>query len=291
MEISVQFKELNKTIDSSISENREHLDASFGETTTIHDGQNGATFIPSVSDEGIISWTNDRELDNPPPVNIKGRDGIDGHDGYTPIKGVDYFDGRDGKDGYTPIKGVDYFDGKDGKDGYTPIKGVDYYDGKDGQSGKDGYTPIKGVDYFDGKDGVSVTHSWNGTTLTIKSASGTSSADLKGDKGEKGEQGAQGVQGVKGDKGDKGDTGEKGSTGSPGKSCTHRWDGAYLYVTSASGTSYANLRGAQGIAGKDGADGYTPVKGTDYFTEADKAEMVADVIAALPVYDGSVTSV
>jgi hypothetical protein len=29
-----------------------------------------------------------------------------------------------GKDGYTPIKGVDYFDGKDG---YTPIKGTDYF--------------------------------------------------------------------------------------------------------------------------------------------------------------------
>lgn len=31
-----------------------------------------------------------------------------------------------------------------------------------------------------------------------------------------------------------------------------------------------------------GADGYTPVKGTDYFTEADKVEMVNAVIAALP---------
>ena len=37
---------------------------------------------------------------------------------------------------------------------------------------------------FDGKDGTSATHSWNGTTLTITSASGTSSADLKGDKGD-----------------------------------------------------------------------------------------------------------
>jgi hypothetical protein len=88
MEISVQFKELNKTIDSSISENREHWNAGFGETTTIHDGQNGATFIPSVSDEGIISWTNDRDLTNPPPVNIKGRDG---KDGYTPVAGTDYY--------------------------------------------------------------------------------------------------------------------------------------------------------------------------------------------------------
>ena len=32
-----------------------------------------------------------------------------------------------------------------------------------------------------------------------------------------------------------------------------------------------------------GEDGYTPVKGVDYYTEEDKAEMVQDVLAALPV--------
>lgn len=41
----------------------------------------------------------------------------------------------------------------------------------------------------DGKDGVSVTHSWNGTTLTVTSASGTSSTNLKGDTGATGAQG------------------------------------------------------------------------------------------------------
>lgn len=74
--------------------------------------------------------------------------------------------------------------GDPGKDGYTPVKGVDYFDGEDG------YTPVKGKDYFDGvagKDGVSATHIWNGTTLIITSASGTSSADLKGEKGDTGE--------------------------------------------------------------------------------------------------------
>lgn len=37
--------------------------------------------------------------------------------------------GDPGKDGYTPIKGKDYFDGKSikGDDGYTPIKGKDYF--------------------------------------------------------------------------------------------------------------------------------------------------------------------
>lgn len=47
-----------------------------------------------------------------------GKDGVDGKDGYTPVKGVDYFDGKDGKDG-SP--------GKDGVDGKTPVKGTDYF--------------------------------------------------------------------------------------------------------------------------------------------------------------------
>lgn len=60
---------------------------------------------------------------------------------------------------------------------------------------------IKGTKGDDGKsgvDGVSATHSWDGTVLTIHSASGTSSADLKGEKGDRGEDGIQGKDGVSG---------------------------------------------------------------------------------------------
>ena len=42
-----------------------------------------------------------------------------------------------------------------------------------------------------GSNGISCTHSWSGSTLTVTSASGTSSADLKGDKGDKGDPGPQ----------------------------------------------------------------------------------------------------
>lgn len=56
--------------------------------------------------------------------------------------------------------------------------------------------------------GVSVTHQWNGTVLSVTSASGTSSADLKGEKGDKGDPGEKGDRGEKGDKGDKGDPGD-----------------------------------------------------------------------------------
>ena len=52
-------------------------------------GDGGATFIPSVSADGVISWTNDKGLPNPEPVNIKGVDG------YTPVKGKDYFTDAD----------------------------------------------------------------------------------------------------------------------------------------------------------------------------------------------------
>lgn len=48
---------------------------------------------------------------------------------------------------------------------------------------------LMGKDGEKGDDGISATHSWDGTTLTITSASGTSSADLKGDKGDDGRDG------------------------------------------------------------------------------------------------------
>lgn len=74
--------------------------------------------------------------------------------------------------------------------------------------------------------------------------------------------------------------GAAGKAGEDGASATHSWNGTVLTITSASGTSSADLKGA------DGAPGLTPVKGTDYYTEADKAEMVDLVLAALPTWNG-----
>ena len=50
--------------------------------------------------------------------------------------------------------------------------------------------------------------------------------------------------------------------------------------------SDVGLKGDKGDTGAAGADGYTPVKGTDYWTAADKAEIVADTLAALPTWTG-----
>lgn len=47
-------------------------------------GSNGATFTPAVDAEGNLSWTNDKGLDNPQTVNIKGPKGDKGEKGDTP---------------------------------------------------------------------------------------------------------------------------------------------------------------------------------------------------------------
>lgn len=48
----------------------------------------------------------------------------------------------------------------------------------------------------------------------------------------------------------------------------------------------ASLKGEKGDRGATGVAGYTPQKGTDYFTESDKAELVTDVLEALPTWEG-----
>lgn len=75
------------------------------------------------------------------------------------ISGTNIIDLMHGADGYTPVKGKDYFDGKQGntgEPGYTPVKGVDYFDGVNGKDGKDGVTPVVGIDYFTEADKAAI---------------------------------------------------------------------------------------------------------------------------------------
>jgi hypothetical protein len=173
-----------------------------------------------------------------------GKDGKDGQDGYTPVKGVDYFDGDPGKDGV---------DGKDGADGYTPQKNVDYFDGRDGVDGQDGKD---GQDGSPGKDGtspvVTVSAITGGHRITITDASGTKTVDVL--------DGADGKDG----------------TSVTVKSVSESTaDGGSNVVTFSDGKTLTVKNGKQGSAGK------TPVRGVDYYTEADKAEIVAMVIESL----------
>ena len=50
-------------------------------------GENGATFTPAIDSDGNLSWTNDKGLDNPETVNIKGPKGDTGQNGAAGAKG------------------------------------------------------------------------------------------------------------------------------------------------------------------------------------------------------------
>ncbi len=84
---------------------------------------------------------------------IKGKDG---EDGYTSVKGKDYYTPEEIKEikkEVTPVKGKDYFDGKDGKNGRNGKDGKDGARGLRGLSGRDGKDGMNGKVGKDGKDG------------------------------------------------------------------------------------------------------------------------------------------
>ena len=140
------------------------------------------------------------------------------------------------------------------------LKGADGAPGKDGPTGapgKDGHSPV-----------VTATKSGKTTTINVDGAAIATVED-----GADGKPGAAGADGITPTIGPNGnwflgatDTGKpsRGETGTPGKD------------------------GAKGAPGAPGAAGHTPVKGTDYWTAADKQEIVNDVLAALP--DGTEVS-
>lgn len=126
--------------------------------------------------------------------------------------------------------------------------------GDPGAAGKDGHSPV-----------VTATKTGKTTTISVDGAAIAAVED-----GADGKRGAAGADGITPHIGDNGnwylgstDTGNpsRGATGAPGK---------------------------DGAKGDPGAPGKTPVRGTDYWTAADKQEIVNSVIAALP--DGTEVS-
>jgi hypothetical protein len=138
-------------------------------------------------------------------------------------------------------------------------------------------------------DGASVEHSWNGTVLTIKSASGTTSVNLVGPQGPMGEgfrisKTFRSVEEMNAGFSTDGvpyygfvliDTGNVNDV-----------DNAKLFIKHEHGYTYlTDLSGSQGIQGPMGPQGpkgdNTPVKGIDYFTPADKNEIVSEAVEIL----------
>ena len=237
------------------------------------------------SADGGSTWANLIAM-----AELKGADGAPGKDGHSPVVtatksgktttiSVDgaaiatVEDGADGKPGAAGADGVTPHIGDNGNwyvgstDTGKPSRGATGAPGKDGADGKPGAAGADGITPHIGDNG-----NWYlGSTDTGKPSRGATGAP--GKDGADGKPGAAGADGITPHIGDNGnwylgstDTGNpsRGATGAPGKD------------------------GAKGDPGTPGAAGHTPVKGTDYWTAADKQEIVNDVLAALP--DGTEVS-
>lgn len=92
-------------------------------------GENGATFTPSISENGDLSWTNDKGLENPDTVNIKGPQGEQGKEGPQGIQGLQGPEGPQGPQG------------EKGETGEQGPKGETGERGPEGPQGPKGDTP------------------------------------------------------------------------------------------------------------------------------------------------------
>lgn len=146
-------------------------------------GENGATFMPSVDSLGNLSWTNDKGLTNPNTINIKGEKGDKGDKGATGAIGSKGTDGSKWYNGYhcigTSTSGTVFPN--------TGISNARVYDM-----------------YINTKPGSADL----GNIYVCSSSGDASVAQWKYSGNIRGTQGIQGVAGAKGDKGDKGDKGE-----------------------------------------------------------------------------------
>jgi hypothetical protein len=184
----------------------------------------GATFIPFVSSEGIISWTNDKGLSNPTPVNIKGPQGNTGPQGVQGERGLQGEQGPQGAKGDTGP----YF---------TPSVNA---------AGDLSWTNNGDLE--------------NPSTVNIKGPKGDIGPQgEQGDVGPQGPQGNTGPQGVQGERGLQGEQGPQGAKGDTGPYFTPSVNAAGDLSWTNNGDlenpSTVNIKGPKGDIGPQGEQG------------------------------------
>ena len=207
-------------------------------SVNVSTAENGATFTPSVAEDGTLSWTNDKELENPTPVNIMGPQGPQGEAGPQGPKGDTGEQGPKGDKGEQGIQGEKGEPGEDGEKGAT---------GPQGESGAT-FTPTVAADG---------TLTWandkgldNPAAVNIKGPVGP-----KGDKGDTGATGPQGPTGEAGPQGPQGEVGPQGATGPQGPQGPQGIQG----LTGESGPQ--GPKGDTGATGPQGPKGDTGEQG------------------------------
>lgn len=223
--------------------------------------------MPVIGENGNwYAWDADEDAYEDTGRPSKGERGLTGPQGDKGDTGPQGPKGDKGETGATGPKGDTGPAGPKGDKGDT---------GERGPKGDTGATGPRGEQGPAGKDGTGVTILGSYTSLdALKTAHPTGSPGdaylIEGylyvwsasDNEWKNVGKIQGPQGERGPKGETGDTGPTGPKGDKGDT------------------------GATGPAGEPGAPGHTPVAGTDYYTAADKAELVEAVKSQIGEVDG-----
>ena len=211
--------------------------------------ENVNVFIPSVSQDGVMTWTNKAGLANPAPVNVKGERGEKGEQG---LQGATGAKGERGEQGPQGLQGLPGPKGDKGDKGdafkYTDFTAAQLAalkgpKGDTGNTGPRGEQGPKGDTGLQGPQGPKGDKGEQGTGVTIKGRydslsaliaahpkgnegdaymvgvnlyawSGTEWIDcgnIQGPKGDKGDTGPQGLQGIQGPQGIQGATGAAGT--------------------------------------------------------------------------------
>ena len=190
-------------------------------------GDPGAVFTPAVTAEGILSWTNDGDLTNPDPVNIKGPQGERGETGPIGPQGIE---GPQGPKGDTGT-------GLDIKGTYDTLEALQAAITQ----------PAQGDMYNVGTADPYTVYMWDTTT---EPGQWLSQGQL---------QGAQGPQGPQGDPGPKGDTGDTGPQGPAGPYFIPAvsQEGVLSWTNNGSleNPESVNIKGPQGDTGPQGPAG------------------------------------
>ena len=209
-------------------------------------------FVPHISADGTLSWTNDQGLPNPEPVNLRGPEGPKGADGTMTFE--DLTDEQ--REALRGPKG----------DPGDPLTFEDLTEEQRealrGPKGADGTMTFEDLTE-EQRESLRGPKGDPGDPLTFEDLTPEQRESLRGPKGEPGDPltfedlTPEQVEALRGPEGPKG----------------------------ADGTmTFEDLTDAQreSLRGPAGTDGKTPVAGVDYYTEADKVEMVQAVLAALP---------
>lgn len=256
-------------------------------------GLTGPSIVPSIDENGVMSFTKQDTAIPPQPVSVRGPQGPQGVQGAQGTQGARGPQGIQGVAGAQGVKGEQGETGPAGPAGPQGVPGIQGIQGKQGAQGPKGDTGDigpkgeTGAQGPQGAQGPAGDPGKDGTSLYVEDVYSTLAALRKAiptgnDKmymveedgqcyiwsenasdwvsvgklqGPEGPQGPQGVQGVQGPQGKKGDTGPKGDPGAQGIQGEQGKQGIQGETGATGPQGPQGIQGVQGPQGEVGPEG------------------------------------